>query len=165
MGLFTFSKERFTIIVDYQTPVGEAWSTASKHVVELGDIELEGREFPLAGSKQEEFQCFYAILEEDDHLWHLDDIFSENGILPADMIQLFAFICAYVKTEVTAKKTAPIVAAAPGSTWRCSYDILHEMVGVRWSDWYYNPGPSLVTISADPDKGFEKGTRFLAIRR
>ena len=161
--LFILGEENFPIIVDYNLPLANAWGMAIKAVVEWGGVELKDRIF--FHFERREFQFYYATLQKDMRSCDLEEKFREYLIIPADMIQLFAFIQEHVKTEVTAKKPDPIVAAALGSTWRCSHDILLEMAGVRWSSWYHNQGPSFGTISENPHKGIEKGTRFLAVRQ
>ena len=65
MGLFTLSEETFPIVVDYEIPISEAWSAALKHVVEWGNVNFEGREFPFMSSGKREFLCSYAVLERD----------------------------------------------------------------------------------------------------
>lgn len=157
--LFEIEKERFPITVDYGMPLYEMWNMARKSIRWLGSIELRGITFSHTAGIHK-FDCYYAVLLEDDcHLWRMDEDFQECNIVPADMRQFFAFCPANIRTEVTREKPAPIVAAASGSTWRCSHDCLHEMVGVHWDSCYHAPGPSLGMESAP----FKKGTRFLAI--
>jgi hypothetical protein len=166
---FLIGKEVFPICVDYNQDIGAAWSQAVKSVVWHGDLELEGRTFPNRQLGQSNFNCRYAILQKnisligEDRLCELRNFFSALDFWLADMMQLFAFVCRYTKQEITPKKSLPVVAAAEGSTWRCSHDILCEMAGVSWDFFYHNPGPMLSTISEDPSDGFEKGTIFLIV--
>lgn len=161
--LFVIDEKKFPITVDYSISISDAWKKVLKLVTWWGGVDLEKGEFPHAGLNRSKFICHYATLTSNRHLWLLGEELEKHGIIPADMMQLFVFFCDYGATEVTAEKNAPIVAAAPGSTWRCSHDVLRKMAGVEWSAFHHNPGPILHTVSQSPHDGFEKGTRFLAI--
>jgi len=160
-NLFELGEEAFAIEVDYDIPLHGAWSAACKHVVSWGNLELRNRTFKHTG--QRSFVGSYATLVRDDPLWEMQKDFEKAGVMPADMRQLFAFIERFHVTEITLEKNSAIVAAAEGSTWRCSHDCLQEMAGMYWDNWYHNPGPCLHTESQGPREGFEKGTRFLSI--
>ena len=162
--LFEIGEESFSVLVDYRVSIGVAWGKALKQVVDYGNVKLENRDFPFSRLGKARFQLCYATLQKNAHLWNMAEEFNKHSIVPADMMQLFAFVCVHAKTEVTAEKHEPIVAADPGSRWLCSHEILHEMAGVKWRFWHHKPGPSLGTTSQTPHHGFEKGTRFLALR-
>ena len=162
--LFAVGKETFPITVDYGQNTGTALHNAHRHVRSHGTIDLEGRSFPEASTGKRDFICRYATLREDNDLWELEKIFADLRLHPADMMQFFAFVCMHARTEVTPEKPRPVVAAALGSTWKCSHDILLEMAGVHWDPWYHGPGRSLGTTSESPQGGFSKGTRFLIVQ-
>jgi len=159
--LFSIGKEEIPILVDYGMPLAEMWERALKVTNSFGNLELNGRTFPhTSGVKY--FVGHYAVLLQDGYdAWEMHEDFQRVGIMPADMRQLFAFCSQSIRGEVTKEKTTPIVAAAIGSTWRCSHDCLHEMAGVHWDGFYHNPGISLHTESTP----MKAGTRFLSIRR
>ncbi|MFH1822173.1 MAG: hypothetical protein ABH830_00560 [Patescibacteria group bacterium] len=156
---FRKGKKNFQITVNYGSPLHEEWSKVLRMIVWRGNIELKGRTFNLASSTKD-FTCYLATLKEESHLWKIEKDFQNEEIIPADMMQFFAFCQQGGLEEINPDCPLPIVAAAPGSTWRCSHETLHEMAGVYWDGFYHNPGPNLSTVSAP----FEIGTRFLAIR-
>ena len=159
--MFSVGEKLFPVVVDYQVDVRQAEREARKHVVWSGNIDFENRTFPYAELGREEFVCRYATLLEDCRFREIKEALPVCNLRPADMMQLFAFITRHVKAEVTAQNPFPIVAAAPGSVWLCSYGILPEMAGVNWSSFHHAPGPDLGTVFEGPHRGFEKGTRFL----
>jgi hypothetical protein len=161
--VFRVGGKSFPINVDYKVEVHEARRSALQHVRWWGNIELDGRVFPYAEMGRQEFICRYATLLANSRFGTIEEAFSANGLFPADMMQLFAFVSRYARTEVTTNDPHPIVAAAPGSVWKCSHGILPEMAGVSWSSFHHAPGPDLSTVFEDPHRGFEEGTRFLII--
>lgn len=160
--LFILGEEDFPITVDYGLPLYRAWDLARKKMAWWGDIEMLDRSFKITGGVHD-FVSFFAVLQRNDYLWELAEDCAQAGFIPADMRQFFAFCENHLPATVSKEQSSPIVAAAPGSTWRCSHNCLHELVGVEWDDFYHNPGPSIGTHTNV--QGFEKGTRFLAIRQ
>lgn len=159
-SLIVVGGEVFPVVVDYTQEVRRSWEHTLGHVRSWGNIEF-GQVFPNAQLGRREFICRYAILQQDDSLGELESLFEGLGLRLADQMQLFAFTCSHVGTEITVQKPSAVVAASPCSTWRCSHGILREMVGVEWDPWYHAPGPTLHTVSESPGKGFGEGTRFL----
>ncbi len=162
-SLFSVGEQSFPMVVDYSEGLGEAYRDVVRHVTWTGDIELRENGFSKRALGKREFVGRYATLNRDNPLWNLEEVFAGEGLLPADTMQLFAFVRTYGRVEVTPQKPSPIVAASPCSTWFCSHDVLREMVGVSWSSFYHNPGIELSTISQCPGEGFSKDIRFLIV--
>jgi hypothetical protein len=156
-NLFKKEKEIFPITVDYDYGIYEAWKKVLQRTVAWGDVHLKKVKFLHQGICK--FNCYFATLQEGSELWDKEKIFIEHNIVPADVMQLFAFACAHPIKKIIEANKVPIVAAAEGSTAKCSHDLMHTVVCLDWNTYYRNPGPLLHTEFAP----FEKGTRFLAI--
>lgn len=155
--LLQMGDEIFPVTVDYSESVGRYWKEMLKRITSWGNVGLE--HVVACNTGIQRFVLSYAVLNREDHLWEHPRELEAEGIVPADIFQLLIFGITYLRTEVTAEKPSPIVAIGPGSTWRCSHDILLEAAGLVWDSFYHNPGPKLHTESAP----FQKGTRILAV--
>jgi hypothetical protein len=105
-SLIEVSREVFPVVVDYQQGVYEAWSRALRCVKSWGNVELIDKVFPNSQLGKPDFYCRYAVLRQSGRLEDLGGL----GLNLADMMQLFAFVCMYAETEVTAQNPCPIVA-------------------------------------------------------
>ena len=161
-GLFKFEKTNFPITVDYSLPLGEAWEKAISHVKSWNGAGLDDKRTFSIKAGIHKFNSYLAKLQRDDYLWEMEKDLAKAGIVPADMRQLFAFCEKHLSNAVTDEQRTPIVAAAKGSTWRCSHGCLHELASVQWDPFYHNPGPTL--HHTDNIARFKVGTRFLTIR-
>ena len=159
MWLFELSRERFPITVNYDTPVRKEWREVLEKVTWSGDIVLNQDKLSFVYSGVQNFICSYATLKEELEFLEEGKIFREAKIFPADMLQFFSFCRQYAIMEVTKKKPSHIVAAAAGSTWKCSHDCLDEMASIHWDSFYHCPGLSLSTASTP----LAKGTRILTV--
>ncbi|MFA5994242.1 MAG: hypothetical protein WC823_04755 [Parcubacteria group bacterium] len=158
--LLRLDKEEFPITVDYAMSLDMMYESLRKNITWSGAVELKDRTFPFNSGVKDFVCCYATLMRKESDLSEIWEYSQSAQINLADMKQLFAFGCAYMRMAVTKEKITPIVAAAEGSTWLCSHDCLDELAGIDWDGFYHNPGPRISTFSGP----FEVGTRFLAIR-